>query len=316
MPAISRLSNPLASIRTATPVGLALRNDAVAGAAPHFWRRCQQLGFVDFSSIVYKSYCLLRDQPMIARSLAARFASFLIDEFQDTTEIQIEILKLIHAQHRSRIFAVGDHAQSIFGFTGPRPELIQPFAAHIGARTDLSLAPAISVRARRSSSMPTASSRAARACKAWDRRATAVAIAPVLVQQGRTIDAITGQFLPMLAAHNIALGDAAILSKDWASLFPLSRGLREFGVPVVGPGARPYRRSRLFASLAEQLCGYMVDPGAHIPAAGTRGFPRRSGRNHAAEPGGLLQLRWPCHHDAVAAGGVTPRGCRRGVAMA
>ena len=242
-------------------VGLALRNDAVAGAAPHFWRRCQQLGFVDFSSIVYKSYCLLRDQPMIARSLAARFASFLIDEFQDTTEIQIEILKLIHAQHRSRIFAVGDHAQSIFGFTGPRPELIQPFAAHIGARTDLSLtgnfrsSPPIVQHAdriipRRPRMQSVGSTRDVR-------------IAPVLVQQGRTIDAITGQFLPMLAAHNIALGDAAILSKDWASLFPLSRGLREFGVPVVGPGARPYRRSRLFASLAEQLCGYMVDPGAH-----------------------------------------------------
>ena len=36
--------------------------------------------------------------------------------------------------------------------------------------------------------------------------------------------------------------------------------LREFGTPVVGPGARPYKRSRLFASLAEQLCGAVVDP--------------------------------------------------------
>lgn len=75
----------------------ALDNEAVRRAAPHFWRRCQELGFVDLPNIVYKSYCLLRDHPLIAQTLAARFSSFLIDEFQDTTELQIEILKLIHA---------------------------------------------------------------------------------------------------------------------------------------------------------------------------------------------------------------------------
>jgi DNA helicase II / ATP-dependent DNA helicase PcrA len=233
----------------------------VARAAPHFWRRCQELGFVDFSSIVYKSFCLLRDHPMIAGSLAARFLSFLIDEFQDTTELQIEILKLIHAQHRSRIFAVGDHAQSIFGFTGARPELIQPFARHIGARTDLSLtgnfrcSPPIVEHAERliSRRPPMRSVGSTRG----------VRVEPILIQRGRTIDAVREQFLPLLADNHIAFGNAAILCKDWASLFPLSRALREFGVPIVGPGARPYRRSRLFASLAEQLCGYIVDPGAH-----------------------------------------------------
>jgi DNA helicase-2/ATP-dependent DNA helicase PcrA len=205
-------------------VGLALRNEAVARAAPHFWRRCQELGFVDFSSIVYKSFCLLRDQPMIARSLAARFASFLVDEFQDTTELQIEILKLIYAQGRSCIFAVGDHAQSIFGFTGARPELIQPFARHIGARTDLSLtgnfrsSPPIVEQAERliPRNPPMRSVGATRA----------VRVAPILIQLGRTIDAIREQFLPLLADNDIAFREAAILSKDWASLFPISRALR------------------------------------------------------------------------------------------
>jgi DNA helicase-2/ATP-dependent DNA helicase PcrA len=242
-------------------VGFALRNEPVARAAPYFWHRCQELGFVDFSSILYKSFCLLRDHPMVARSLAAHFAAFLIDEFQDTTELQIEILKLIHAQGRSVIFAVGDHAQSIFGFTGARPELIEPFAAHINARVDLSLtgnfrsAPIIVEHAERliPRSPPMRSVGTTRSIR----------IEPVLIQTGETIDAIREHFLPLLADHDIGFGEAAILSKDWASLFPLSRALREFDVPVVGPGARPYRRSRLFATLAEQLCGYLVDPGAH-----------------------------------------------------
>jgi ATP-dependent DNA helicase UvrD/PcrA len=242
-------------------IGLALGNEPVRRAAPHFWQKCAELGFVDFANIIYKSYCLLRDHPMIARSLASRFSTFLVDEFQDTTELQIEILKLIHAQGRSRIFAVGDPAQSIFGFTGARPELIQPFAAHIHARTDLSLtgnfrsSPPIVKHAE--SLFPRVP-----AMQSVGRYRTS-RIVPVLTQTLGTFEAITEHFLPLLAEQGIGFGAAAILAREWAPLFPLSRQLREFGVPVVGPGARPYRRSRLFASLAEQLCGYIVDPGAH-----------------------------------------------------
>jgi DNA helicase II / ATP-dependent DNA helicase PcrA len=85
-------------------------------------------------------------------------------------------------------------------------------------------------------------------------------IEPLLVRNTTAFQAIAEHFLPLLAAHHIGLGDATILAKDWASLIALSRSLRDFGTPVVGPGARPYRRSRLFAQLAEQLCGALVDP--------------------------------------------------------
>src|SRR5258708_10787290 len=56
------------------------------------------------------------------------------------------------------------------------------------------------------------------------------------------------------------MGDAAILAPTWYSLFPLGRRLREAGVSIVGPGARPYRRNRQFAPLAEHLCGYLMEP--------------------------------------------------------
>lgn len=242
-------------------IGLALTNEAVRRAAPYFWRRCTELGFIDFGNIIYKAYCLIRDKPLVAESVASRFSCFLVDEFQDTTELQIEILKLIHAQNRSRIFAVGDPAQSIFGFTGARPELIEPFARDVQARTDLQLtgnfrsSPPIVAHAERLIPRDPAMRSVGR-YRNWR-------VAPSLVQTGGTFEAITDHFLPLLIGTGIPLGEAAILAREWAPLFPLSRQLRDFGVPVVGPGARPYRRSRLFASLAEQLCGYLVDPAAH-----------------------------------------------------
>jgi DNA helicase-2/ATP-dependent DNA helicase PcrA len=57
----------------------------------------------------------------------------------------------------------------------------------------------------------------------------------------------------------LPLGRSAILAKSWAALYPISRALRDYGVKVVGPGARPYKGSRLFARLAEQLGAAVID---------------------------------------------------------
>ena len=53
---------------------------------------------------------------------------------------------------------------------------------------------------------------------------------------------------------------APFLRPPGYSLFPLGRRLREYGTSIVGPGARPYRRNRQFAPLAEQVCGYLMEP--------------------------------------------------------
>lgn len=239
-------------------IGVASRNVPVCRAAPYFWQRCAELKYIDFGTIIYNAYCLLRDHPKIAMSLCAKYAWILVDEFQDTTELQIEILKRLHATGRSLFFVVGDLAQSIYGFTGAKPELVAPFGTYISARTDLSLtenfrsSPKIIDHAERLfRRMPPMTA------EGPEKDCT---IDPILVRNVSAFEAITEHYLPALEENGIALGDATILSKDWASLINLSRQLRNFGTPVVGPGARPYRRSRLFASLAEQLCGAVIDP--------------------------------------------------------
>lgn len=240
-------------------VGLAARNDAVCCAAPHFWQRCAELNYIDFGTIIYGAYRLLRDNPKIAATLCARYSWFLIDEFQDTTELQIEVLKLLHSTARSRFFVVGDLAQSIYGFTGAKPELVVPFGDFIGAKSDLALNSNFRSSARIICHAERLFPRVPpMTAKGPDKECT---IEPELVRNVSAFVAITEYFLPALAANRISIGDATILAKDWGSLIRLSRQLRDYGTPVVGPGARPYRRSRLFASLAEQLCGAVVDPG-------------------------------------------------------
>ncbi|EJN34420.1 UvrD-helicase domain-containing protein [Pseudomonas sp. GM80] len=233
-------------------IGMAAENRTVKAAAPHFWARCTELGYTDFGSIIYVAYQLLRDKPQIAKSLGARYKWFLVDEFQDTTSLQIEILKLLHASGRSSFFCVGDIAQSIFAFAGARPELVQPFGEHIGAETRLSL----------SENFRSSQRIVSHAEKLFPRFPPMVAsgpnkdfaLMPDLVRGGSVFDAITKVFLPRAAAAGIAIGDCTVLAKDWNSLYNLGRLLRAAHIPIVGPGARPYRRSRLFAHIAEQLC--------------------------------------------------------------
>jgi DNA helicase-2/ATP-dependent DNA helicase PcrA len=80
-------------------------------------------------------------------------------------------------------------------------------------------------------------------------------------------EVITDEFLPAIDSLGIPVGASAILAPTWYPLFPLGRRLREYGISVVGPGARPYRRNRQFAPLAEHVCGYLMEPRPEAIAA-------------------------------------------------
>lgn len=226
--------------------------------APIFWRRCFASGYVDFCSIMLLSFQIAQDHKLVVSSLSSRYAWILVDEFQDTSELQLCLLRHLFLAGKSRFFLAGDLTQSIYGFSGATPELLQPFACEIGARADLSL----SVNFRSSRHV------VADAEKLFPRTPAMKAegehrdftYVPKLVKGVKSFDAINRYFIPTLAEHGIPLGKAAVFARTWFSLVPLAKGLREAGHPVVGPGARPYRKARLFAALAEQLCGALVDP--------------------------------------------------------
>jgi DNA helicase-2/ATP-dependent DNA helicase PcrA len=241
------------------PVGNAIERGALTTAiASAYWKRIREAGFIDFANIIYFSLVLLRRRPEILSYVSAKFAWILVDEFQDTIDLQVEILSLIADANRTRFLLVGDPCQSIFRFAGARPDLADQFAERIGARTDLQLSgnfrssPPILSHAnllyQRTPPM-----KALGEAKEFTER-------PVWKHGGSAFEVVADYFLPALEGLGIPVGDAAILAPTWYSLFPLGRRLREYGVSIVGPGARPYRRSRKFALLAEQVCGYLIAP--------------------------------------------------------
>ena len=79
--------------------------------------QCQREGVVDFAELLLRSYELLtRNQPL-REHYQARFRHILVDEFQDTNDLQYKWLKLM-AGSGNAVFAVGDDDQSIYAFRG------------------------------------------------------------------------------------------------------------------------------------------------------------------------------------------------------
>ena len=72
---------------------------------------------VDFDDLLLETVRLLVDNPALREKYARRFEHVLVDEFQDTNQVQYELLKLL-ASHHGNIFVVGDEDQSIYRWRG------------------------------------------------------------------------------------------------------------------------------------------------------------------------------------------------------
>ena len=80
-------------------------------------KQCQREGVVDFGELLLKSYELLLNNEVLRTHYQNRFRHVLVDEFQDTSELQYRWLKLLTGNNNI-IFAVGDDDQSIYAFRG------------------------------------------------------------------------------------------------------------------------------------------------------------------------------------------------------
>lgn len=87
---------------------------------------CDRSGLVDFAEILLRAYELFLKKPLILQSYQRRFQQILVDEFQDTNNIQYAWIKLL-AGDTGKVMIVGDDDQSIYGWRGAQIENIQRF---------------------------------------------------------------------------------------------------------------------------------------------------------------------------------------------
>lgn len=96
---------------------------------------------LDFADLQIKARDLLRDQPDIRSVLQKRYDYFMVDEFQDTNLLQLEVVDyLVGEGHtRGRLFVVGDAKQSIYRFRGAQVEVVRKLEDKLAKRNGLVL---------------------------------------------------------------------------------------------------------------------------------------------------------------------------------
>ncbi len=96
----------------------------------HLYRKfddeMKRAGKIDFDDMMVMCYELLVNRRDILEKCRNMFKYIMVDEFQDSNRIQYEIFKML-AEPSDNVFVVGDDDQSVYGFRGARPEIMQRF---------------------------------------------------------------------------------------------------------------------------------------------------------------------------------------------
>jgi len=87
---------------------------------------CSRESLVDFGELLLRSHALLSSNKSLLSHYQKRFEHILVDEFQDTNEVQYLLLKLLRGED-GNITVVGDDDQSIYGWRGAKSGNIKRF---------------------------------------------------------------------------------------------------------------------------------------------------------------------------------------------
>ncbi|WP_069636925.1 ATP-dependent helicase [Campylobacter pinnipediorum] len=81
---------------------------------------------VDFDDLLVLTYKILDSDDELAKNISNRYNYIMVDEYQDTNELQYKLLRKLCTSH-SNICVVGDDDQSIYGWRGAKIDNILNF---------------------------------------------------------------------------------------------------------------------------------------------------------------------------------------------
>ena len=90
---------------------------------------------VDFDDLLMLTYQILKQDKKLRKETSARYQYIMVDEYQDTNELQFKLLELLASEHNN-LCVVGDDDQSIYGWRGANIRNILEFSEYFkGTKT-------------------------------------------------------------------------------------------------------------------------------------------------------------------------------------
>lgn len=78
---------------------------------------------LDFDDLLLKTIIILKEYPAIQQKWRNRIKHILVDEFQDTNDVQYKLIKLL-TQYDTNVYVVGDPDQTIYTWRGANQKII------------------------------------------------------------------------------------------------------------------------------------------------------------------------------------------------
>ncbi len=103
------------------------RVDTVVALAREYENELARRGLLDFSDMITIPARALQNDPALARAYQGAFDHILVDEFQDTSAAQNELLRVLSGGDFGRVTVVGDLKQSIYRWRDARVENVTEF---------------------------------------------------------------------------------------------------------------------------------------------------------------------------------------------
>jgi len=94
-----------------------------------YQKRLLENNLVDFDDLLALTYKILLDNNDLRKETSQKYQYIMVDEYQDTNELQYQLLKLLASEHNN-ICVVGDDDQSIYGWRGANIKNILEFHKH------------------------------------------------------------------------------------------------------------------------------------------------------------------------------------------
>ena len=114
------------SLNTGLPLGQVMEErysyfdtltDEIGGAHAAYAKRKAANGVMDFDDLLTQWLRLLQENEEARTAYQAKFQFILVDEYQDTNQVQCALIDLLGGRHHN-IMAVGDDSQSIYSWRG------------------------------------------------------------------------------------------------------------------------------------------------------------------------------------------------------
>ncbi|MBR4558840.1 MAG: UvrD-helicase domain-containing protein [Fibrobacter sp.] len=91
-----------------------------------YQKRLKESNAMDFDDLLFNTVYMLQKVPWLADQLAEHFRYVVVDEYQDTNDVQYELLRWL-INEKKNVTVVGDDDQSIYGWRGANIKIIRNF---------------------------------------------------------------------------------------------------------------------------------------------------------------------------------------------